>query len=136
METDEGVYSYHGRRDRMVKRRGYRVELGEIEAGLARHPEVREVAVVAGDGEQGVRIKAFLALKNGGRLPLIELKQFSSSHLPRYMVPDVFAFVEALPRTSTDKIDYQTLEASSRSGTAPDTWTSNGRQISRRYATQ
>jgi acyl-coenzyme A synthetase/AMP-(fatty) acid ligase len=103
-------YVFHGRRDRMVKRRGYRVELGEIEAGLSTHPAVREVAVVAlPDGEAGVRIRACLSTHDGGKLSLIALKQFSVERLPRYMVPDEFAFLPALPRTSTDKIDYETL---------------------------
>ena len=47
LEADDGNYIYIGRRDRMVKRRGYRVELGEIEAGLYRHPAVKEAAVIA-----------------------------------------------------------------------------------------
>jgi acyl-coenzyme A synthetase/AMP-(fatty) acid ligase len=105
-------YIFHGRRDRMVKRRGYRIELGEIEAGLATHPAAREVAVIAiADREAGVRIKAFLSVRNGQRLSLIQLKQFSMERLPKYMVPDVFDFVDGLPRTSTDKIDYQALKA-------------------------
>jgi acyl-coenzyme A synthetase/AMP-(fatty) acid ligase len=50
----------------MVKRRGYRVELGEIEAGLATHVQAKEVAVVAlPDKDAGVKIKAFLSLKDG-----------------------------------------------------------------------
>lgn len=113
VEESDGVYCYHGRRDRMVKRRGYRVELGEIETGLSRHPDVCEVAVIAQGGRDAdLRIKAILGLGHGGRLPLIELKRFATTHLPRYMVPDVFAFVEVLPRTSTNKIDYQALEQS------------------------
>lgn len=43
------------------------------------------------------------------KLSLIRLKQFSIDNLPRYMAPDMFAFLETLPRTSTDKIDYQNL---------------------------
>jgi amino acid adenylation domain-containing protein len=110
-DPSEG-FIFHGRRDRMVKRRGYRIELGEIEAGLATHPAAREVAVVAlTDPDAGVRIKAFLSVKNGERLSLIQLKQFSMEKLPKYMVPDLFGFVDGLPRTSTDKIDYQALKA-------------------------
>jgi amino acid adenylation domain-containing protein len=110
VEQDDGVYLFHGRRDRMVKRRGYRVELGEIEAGLATHPAAREVAVVADTGaDAAVRITAFLSVSEH-RPSVIELKQFCVDHLPRYMVPDAFQFVDALPRTSTDKIDYQTLK--------------------------
>jgi amino acid adenylation domain-containing protein len=105
-------FLFHGRRDRMVKRRGYRIELGEIEAGLATHPAAREVAVIGiSSAEAGVRIKAFLSLRDGERLSLIQLKQFSMERLPKYMVPDLFGFVDDLPRTSTDKIDYQALAA-------------------------
>jgi amino acid adenylation domain-containing protein len=111
VEEPNGDYIFHGRRDRMVKRRGYRVELGEIEAGLATHPQAREVAVVAlPDRDAGVKIKAFLALKDGVRPSIIEMKAFSMEKLPKYMIPDTFTFVDALPRTSTDKIDYQTLK--------------------------
>ncbi len=46
-EDAGGQYRYLSRRDRMVKRRGYRVELGEIEVGLLKHPDVREAAVIA-----------------------------------------------------------------------------------------
>lgn len=120
----------------MVKRRGYRVELGEIEAGLARHPEVREVAVIAEtSGYTSLRIKAFLGLKSGGRLPLVELKRFSSTHLPRYMVPDAFTFVDGLPRTSTNKIDYRALKASAGSPTRVELWISLDRMGSASYET-
>jgi amino acid adenylation domain-containing protein len=108
----EGSFTYRGRRDRMVKRHGYRIELGEIEAGLARHPSVREVAVTAvGSDGAGTRIQAHLSIQGETRPSIIELKEFSSQQLPRYMVPDTFTFVEALPRTSTGKIDYQSLAA-------------------------
>jgi len=111
VEDEAGDYVFRGRRDRMVKRHGYRIELAEIEAGLANYPTAREVAVVAlPDAAGSVRIKAYLTIA-GERPGLIELKQFCAERLPRYMAPDVFAFVDALPRTSTDKIDYQTLVA-------------------------
>jgi acyl-coenzyme A synthetase/AMP-(fatty) acid ligase len=109
-EDGDGVYTYLGRRDRMVKRRGYRVELGEIEACLYRHPTVAEAATVALPDEDGVRIKAFLTCREGKRPSLIELKRFCSEHLPLYMVPDLFSFQPTLPKTSTDKIDYQKLK--------------------------
>jgi len=109
-EDADGVYTYVGRRDRMVKRRGYRVELGEIEACLYRHPAVAEAAAIALPHEDGVRIKAFLACREGKRPSLIELKRFCSEHLPLYMVPDAFSFQPSLPKTSTDKVDYQRLK--------------------------
>ena len=112
VESADGSYVFRGRRDRMVKRRGYRVELGEIEAGLSGHPAAREVAVVAATAtDGGVTIKAFMSLRSAEAPSIIELKQFCMDRLPRYMTPDTFAFLDALPRTSTDKIDYQALKA-------------------------
>jgi len=97
----------------MVKRRGYRVELGEIEAALYRHPAVREAAVLAvADENAGVLVRAFLSCHEGKRPSLIELKGFCAANLPQSMIPDFFAFRPELPKTSTDKIDYQRLKAS------------------------
>lgn len=108
--SDEG-YIYVSRRDRMVKKRGYRVELGEIEAGLYKHPAIKEAAVIAlTDEANGVRVKAFLSCKDGQRPSLIEMKGFCAENLPSYMAPDLFAFLETLPKTSTDKVDYQRLK--------------------------
>jgi amino acid adenylation domain-containing protein len=111
VQAQDGNFTYVGRRDRMVKKRGYRVELGEIEAGLYRHPAVKEAAVVAlMDEEYGVRVKAFLCCKEAEPRPtIIELKCFCADQLPNYMVPDLFAFRDVLPKTSTDKVDYQML---------------------------
>jgi amino acid adenylation domain-containing protein len=110
VEEAGGDYRFVGRRDRMVKRRGYRIELGEIEAGLYRNPAVREAAVIAiADEDAGTRIKAFLACEEGRRPSLIEIKRFCATNLPLYMVPDLFSFQTALPKTSTDKVDYQRL---------------------------
>jgi amino acid adenylation domain-containing protein len=106
-----GGYVYVGRRDRMVKKRGYRVELGEIEAALYRHPKIHEAAVIATNGEEGVYLKAFVTCRAGeGRPSIIDLKQFSAAELPGYMIPDRFAFCDAIPKTSTDKVDYQRLK--------------------------
>jgi amino acid adenylation domain-containing protein len=111
-EDADGCHTYRGRRDRMVKRRGYRVELGEIEAGLYRHPGIKEAAVVAfADADAGVQITAFLAAQDAAKRPsLIEMKRFCAEHLPLYMLPDRFVWQPVLPKTSTDKVDYQRLK--------------------------
>lgn len=104
-------FLYLGRRDRMVKRRGYRVELGEIEASLLRDDSVQEAAVVSiPDVESGVRITAFLSGPGVRGLSTNALKAISMRCLPRYMIPDNFVVVEAVPRTSTDKINYEALK--------------------------
>ncbi|HEU5208089.1 MAG TPA: amino acid adenylation domain-containing protein [Longimicrobiales bacterium] len=110
-EQADGIFIFLGRRDRMVKRRGYRVELGEIEAALYRHPAVAEAAAVAvRDADGGVLIRAYITGREPDAAPsTIELKRFCAGHLPLYMVPDQFSIHASLPKTSTDKVDYQTL---------------------------
>jgi amino acid adenylation domain-containing protein len=110
-EESGNGFVYVGRRDRMVKRRGYRIELGDVESALYRHPQVREAAVLAmPDSESGVKILAYLALERGDAHPsVIALKRFCHDVLPDYMIPDLFLFREALPHTSTNKLDYQSL---------------------------
>ena len=104
-------YRFLGRRDRMVKRRGYRVELGEIESGLYLHPSIKEVAVVAtGGDDEPIRITAFVSCGAGPRLSVIELKAFCANTLPAYLAPDRFVLVGRLPTTSTSKTDYQALK--------------------------
>jgi acyl-coenzyme A synthetase/AMP-(fatty) acid ligase len=99
-----------GRKDGMIKRRGYRIELGEIEHALYLHPRVREAAVVSvPDAGQGGRIVAFVSCDGSDAPSIIEFKTFCASRLPLYMIPDQFVFRRELPRTSTDKVDYQVL---------------------------
>ncbi len=106
-----GDFIFHGRRDRMVKRRGYRIELGEIESALARHPAIAGVAVVARADDAGVTIHAYLASKTSERPSIVELKKHCVEHLPSYMSPDRFTFLDHIPQTSTGKADYQALLA-------------------------
>jgi amino acid adenylation domain-containing protein len=111
VEQEDGNYVYLGRRDRMVKKRGYRIELGEIEACLYKHAAIKEAAVVATTNDDaGVHIKAFLSAGDAKRPSMIELKRFCSENLLSYMIPDQFVWCDALPKTSTDKTDYQRLK--------------------------
>ncbi len=94
----------------MVKRRGYRIELGEIERALYLHPQVQEAAVVSlPDPDAGVKIVAFLSCRTAERPSIVDLKTFCASKLPAYMNPDRFVVQDRLPKTSTDKVDYQSL---------------------------
>jgi acyl-coenzyme A synthetase/AMP-(fatty) acid ligase len=110
-DDGSGCYEFHGRRDRMVKKRGYRIELGEIESALYRHDGVERVAVVARSDDSGVSIAAFVALKPAQKRSIIGMKRHCTVYLPNYMVPDTITFVNALPATSTDKVDYQQLKS-------------------------
>jgi L-proline---[L-prolyl-carrier protein] ligase len=105
---DEGNFVFLGRRDGMVKTRGYRVELGEVETALYAHPAVREAVVLPVPDELlGSRLRAFISAD--GELTREEVLDHCRRRLPAYMVPDVVEFCAALPRTSTDKIDRALL---------------------------
>ena len=102
----DGNYAYLGRRDSMVKIRGYRVELGEVEAVLYRHPAIREAAVLPVPDELlGSRLRAVVAADGAGNLTRENVLDHCRQWLPGYMVPDIVEFREALPRTSTGKVD-------------------------------
>ena len=107
--ADEG-FVYVGRRDRMIKRSGFRVELAEVERALLRHSALAEVAIIAvPDRHKNIQIVANLVSRSEPRPTIIECKTHCSQHLPHYMNPDRFVFHDALPRTSSNKVDYQTL---------------------------
>ena len=104
-----GRYTFRGRRDRMIKKRGYRIELGEIESALHQHEDVASAAVVADAQDDGVAISAYVSVKPGRKASIIAMKRHCSTYLPHYMIPDRVEFVAEMPRTSTDKVDYQSL---------------------------
>ena len=97
----------------MVKRRGYRVELGEIEAGLYRHPEVKEAAVVAiADEDDGVTHHGVPELPRGASGRRSSSSSASAPSACRCTwCPTGSSGTTTLPKTSTDKIDYQRLKA-------------------------
>lgn len=107
---------YLGRRDHMVKSRGYRIELGEIESALYTHSHVKEVAVVAiPDDMIGNRIRAFIVPTSANSIEASDLDKHCRRQLAQYMVPEEFAIVESLPKTSTGKVDRPSLiQASQR----------------------
>lgn len=117
---DEGNYTLIGRRDHMIKSRGYRIELGEVEAALYSHPRVREAVVIpVPDDLVGTRIYALVASEPGG-LTAEEVKRHCAGLIPAYMVPETVEFRNALPKTSTGKVD-RTLLTREMAGTAAAT---------------
>lgn len=112
---EDGNFVYLGREDGMVKTRGYRVELGEIETALYKHPSVKEAVVLPVPDEiVGNRIKAVIALVEGSGLTQEEVKTYLGRTLPHYMVPEFVEFVSALPKTSTGKTDRMALSTSNQ----------------------
>jgi len=113
---EDGNYAFFGRADHMVKIRGYRVELGEVEAALHRFEGLVEAAVVVVDPQSAVaedrELVAFIVGANGDLQEtggIAELKKHIEDIVPKYMVPSQFRRLEQLPTTSTGKIDRQAL---------------------------
>jgi amino acid adenylation domain-containing protein len=101
-----------GRTDNQVKLRGYRVELGEVEAVLRRHEGVSEcLAVVREDRPGDRRLVAYVV----GRVDLEALREHARRSLPEYMVPAIVV-LDAFPQTSTGKLDRRALPAPDHGG--------------------
>jgi len=108
---DDGVLEYLGRADDQVKVRGYRIELGEVESALARHPGVRQAAVVVAPAPSGdPRLVAYFSSSGGEYAPRREeLRAFLAESLPEYMIPGAFVELDDLPLTSNGKVDRRVL---------------------------
>jgi amino acid adenylation domain-containing protein len=103
---DDGLLAFLGRRDSMVKVRGYRVELGDVEAALHEHPEVEEAAaVVVPNGDGSSRLHAAVVLRAGAGATVATLQRHCLDRVPRYMVPESIQLLPELPRTATGKVD-------------------------------
>ncbi|HXX41044.1 MAG TPA: amino acid adenylation domain-containing protein [Chthoniobacterales bacterium] len=109
---ENGDFLLIGRKDHMIKTRGYRVELGEIEAVMVAHPAINEaVALAIPDEAIGNSIRAIVTANNDGDVPSsADLKRHCAEKLPPYMVPEEIEFRDVLPRTGTGKIDRQRLQ--------------------------
>ncbi len=108
---EKGDFLLIGRKDHMIKTRGYRVELGEIEAVMVAHPAVNEaVALAIPDEAIGNSIHAIVTINDSNSLTSAELKRHCAEKLPSYMLPEEIEFCETLPRTGTGKIDRQRLQ--------------------------
>ena len=104
-----GLFWFHGRRDRLVKRRGYRIELGEIETAIGLDSTVLEAAAFSVRSGQDTRVHVAVALNKGASQTPLALKVHCSKFLPRYMMPDSILILDQLPRTPNGKVDLQRL---------------------------
>ena len=100
---EDGTLTVHGRRDSQIKRAGYRMELGEVEAALRRVEGWKDGCVLY-DKASG-RLACFWE----GALTQKELTSALKKQLPRYALPDTFIHLDAMPHTATMKVDREAL---------------------------
>ncbi|MEW2397618.1 non-ribosomal peptide synthetase [Streptomyces sp. NPDC046862] len=106
----DGVVEYLGRLDHQVKVRGFRIEPGEIETVLLAHPGVKDACVVVQTPTVAEkRLTAFYVCAEN--VAAVDLRELLRRSLPPYMVPAVFARLEALPLTRNGKVDRAALAA-------------------------
>ena len=104
----DGYFRYQARADDMIISAGYNIAGPEVEEALLRHPAVAEAAVVGvPDAERGMIVKAVVVVQPGAELgpePARTLQDFVKSQIAPYKYPRAVEFVEALPRTTTGKL--------------------------------
>jgi acyl-coenzyme A synthetase/AMP-(fatty) acid ligase len=112
----DGEILYHGRRDHMVKVRGFRVELGEVETALALHPGILEAVAFAHEGQLVAVVRA-----SDPGLSILAIRRHCATRLPPYMIPTGIRLVAELPRTTSGKVDRVRIKNTftTDSGTAP-----------------
>ncbi len=107
----DGLVQWHGRTDRQLKLRGFRIEPGDIESAIARHQAIRQAHVVL-DGEQDGRPSLVAYCVASGAAPTaVELRTWLRTQMPEYMVPSGIVFLDALPLTPNGKVDRRRLPA-------------------------
>jgi amino acid adenylation domain-containing protein len=105
-----GALEFVGRADQQVKVRGFRIEIGDVEAALLRCPEVRRAAVTVHEVRPGDRRLVAHVVLNSGSVPHPPtLRERLAAIVPRHMVPWAFAFPDRLPLTPSGKVDRKAL---------------------------
>ncbi|MED1724568.1 non-ribosomal peptide synthetase [Brevibacillus parabrevis] len=115
----DGSIEYVGRMDNQVKIRGHRVEIGEIEAYLLTHNDIRQAVVMAReDGEGHKYLCAYVVADRMWKTS--ELVEYLAEFLPAYMIPSHFVLLDKLPITANGKTDFKALPEPTRQSELAD----------------
>ncbi|MGH3757863.1 amino acid adenylation domain-containing protein [Actinophytocola sp.] len=108
VRIEHGLWVHLGRSDNQVKVRGYRVELGEVEAAMLRHPDVLEAVAVALRRDEEVEL---VGVHTGAEIPAAEFMLWLRKRIPVHMVPRRYLRLDALPLNANGKADRRALAA-------------------------
>jgi len=108
----DGTIEYLGRADRQIKRRGFRIELAEIDRALMQHPSVQQaVAILRQDAPGEQQLTAYAVLHPASDTRQDALQTFLRNKLPPYMLPSALVILPAFALTPNGKLDQQALPA-------------------------
>jgi thioesterase domain-containing protein/acyl carrier protein len=111
----DGNLEFLGRIDHQVKIRGARVEPGEVESVVAAHPDVKHAVVIAREDAAGdARLVTYVVANTPATGSFADLRRFCSERLPDHMVPSIFVRMDALPLTTSGKVDRRALPSPER----------------------
>jgi amino acid adenylation domain-containing protein len=117
----DGSIECLGRNDFQIKLRGHRIDLGEIESALRRHPEVRDAVVALKEESPGQKRLVAYVLAGAETSPnTATLQEYLKSKLPDYMVPNAFVLLDKFPLTPNGKVDRKVLSARALGTAGPD----------------
>ncbi|MCT2589640.1 amino acid adenylation domain-containing protein [Streptomyces sp. N2-109] len=105
----DGALEFHGRADRQLAVRGFRVEPGEIESALCADPSVQSAAVTVRSSAQDAVLVAYVSPAAGHRIDVPQLRERVAETLPEYMRPNLFVAMDKLPYGVSGKVNYQAL---------------------------
>ena len=129
----DGIIIFHGRKDEQVSVRGFRVELGEIEANIKEMNAVSNcVAILREDRPRDQRIVAYYVLKPGHDASISDWRRnYLRSKLPEYMVPQHFVELESIPLTPNGKVDRKVLPKPEADGALEQGYVAPSTELSR-----
>lgn len=109
-QDEQGFLYYAGRKKDMLRRRGINISAWEVERVIADHPDIEETALVGVPSDLGEdELKLFVQLREGRTLTPLDLILWAEPRLPYYQIPRYVAFIDAFPKTPTQRIQKKEL---------------------------
>jgi len=113
----DGALEHLGRRDDLVKIRGYRVNTAEVETALLRHEHIEQAAVITHLVSGDPTLVGYIVSRDSHRVDEASLRRFLTETLPSYMVPSIFVYLDGLPMSTSGKLDRGGLRLPERAST-------------------